>query len=677
MRGFKNKKSSPSDVLQAQEEAVKQDFRELARMLTLLREYQTRFGMPNNGGAGTVALVLQELCKRLYASGVPIWVLEPAMGIAAQGLTGGEGVGFFLLPSSGIILPNDSNNNAASGISQQKKISSTRIFRMERNYCMFRMTLLEHVLNRLGSFRNTHTVATLNSVVVQEEDKGSLVPKTLMQALSTVSANNGEQEEEESVQDDGRNDLLSKALLQAIPTTANSEQQDEALNGNNNEAPLDRQALAKEILDYSARGYGLFFLSRIEELLMKKQHREGTSSSSSELHNVATNTAEGNIGAAESGNMSLDDDDDDNDDDDLNNSMIQSFWKVEPSCRELFSRLATLEAAESMDAIERLPGRETLYPKRWIVLFRAIGSAGSSALWFHGSWLDMLIAGLLAGLVAAVFQLNKGLWRNKRMIFEVIVGFVVGLTAGLISIAWPTDLCFHAIAIPSMIDYLRGFGIAFAVMEVMGKDTMSGSADFIEAVVFSFLISASIIFGLFVAESVMRIDDSHSKEYMDCVLPVDELWYILILPIASVGWAGFFRPRYSDLPLMAFHAVLTFAVNWAIDNKTENSFLSSFVAAFTVAVVAGVISRFTGRQALGNTFTGLYTLVPGIFIVDGIFAMTLDWENADADSGTLFISLLLKAITIGVGAWTGSLLIAPTSLDTSSSAGKTTTMLII
>jgi uncharacterized membrane protein YjjB (DUF3815 family) len=274
----------------------------------------------------------------------------------------------------------------------------------------------------------------------------------------------------------------------------------------------------------------------------------------------------------------------------------------------------------------------------------------------------MLLSGGIAGVVTLLFQTNTHLWKNQRMIFEVVVSWVVGLTAGLIAIRLPETTCFSGIAIASMIDYLRGFGIVFSIMEVMSKNTMSGSSDLIEALIFSFLISMSIIFGLSTAENIMGIEESDSLGYMDCGQPLPELWFILVIPFASLGWAAGFKPAHRDLPLMAVHGIIAYMVSYAVERAAGNSYISSFVAALTTSTVAGLVSRFTGRQALGDTFTGLFALVPGIYITEGIFAFALD--NEDVDVSALFFNLVLKAVVIGVGSWCGTLLCAPTNLGT-------------
>jgi hypothetical protein len=79
------------------------------------------------------------------------------------------------------------------------------------------------------------------------------------------------------------------------------------------------------------------------------------------------------------------------------------------------------------------------------------------------------------------------------------------------------------------------------------------------------------------------------------------------------------------------------------------------LAAMCVTFSAGLVSRFTGRQALGNTVSGLYVLLPGAYLVDQVFANKM--------SGFLE-SIILRSIIIGLGCWTGTLLCSPTLFGT-------------
>mmetsp|Transcript_14881 Transcript_14881/g.26910 ORF Transcript_14881/g.26910 Transcript_14881/m.26910 type:complete len:122 (-) Transcript_14881:62-427(-) len=96
---------------------------------------------------------------------------------------------------------------------------------------------------------------------------------------------------------------------------------------------------------------------------------------------------------------------------------------------------------------------------------------------------------------------------------------------------------------------------------------------------------------------------------------------------------------------MSLHGILVFSLNMAG--------MPTFFAAMCVTFSAGVISRFSGRGALGMTLAGLYALVPGTYM-----AATLLGPN----KSNFVEGVLTAAATIGVGGWTGTSLCSPTIL---------------
>ena len=130
-------------------------------------------------------------------------------------------------------------------------------------------------------------------------------------------------------------------------------------------------------------------------------------------------------------------------------------------------------------------------------------------------------------------------------------------------------------------------------------------------------------------------------------------WYFLFVPIGAVAWSGLFNPHYFDLPIMAAHGVLGYLVSWQFSKGSTNLQMNNFLAAMAVTFSAGIISRFTGRQALGNTVAGLYVLLPGAYLVTQVYSDRID--------GFLW-QIILRAIIIGIGGWTGTILCTPTLL---------------
>lgn len=151
------------------------------------------------------------------------------------------------------------------------------------------------------------------------------------------------------------------------------------------------------------------------------------------------------------------------------------------------------------------------------------------------------------------------------------------------------------------------------------------------------------------------LGEQEDSTYLECKKGVSHWWYFLFVPLACVSWSGLFNPHYIDLPLMAGHGILGYILSQQFVTSSTTSNASIFVASTIVTFSSGLISRFTGRQALGNTVAGIYVLLPGAYMVSEVYGSSI--EN--------FIStVILRSVIIGIGAWTGTILCSPTLLGT-------------
>ena len=142
-------------------------------------------------------------------------------------------------------------------------------------------------------------------------------------------------------------------------------------------------------------------------------------------------------------------------------SELGEFWTVEEEVRELFSRLAAIEAATAIDKMD--VQRKPLYSPLVVVMFRVLASACACAFWFSGSWVDILVSGVLAELVAMI-QSSTILSKQERIIFEAVASCVVGFSSACIAITWPGHCCFGAMAISGVLDLLQGFRVVYSII---------------------------------------------------------------------------------------------------------------------------------------------------------------------------------------------------------------------
>ena len=534
-----------------------------------------------------------------------MWTLQPVMTKVAEGLTGKRGVDFFLLPRRAFIFAPSSG--------------ATIMFPISRGYDMHKLDEMEKVAVRLASFAS-------NSSSVSNIPARFPNPREMRRAL------------------------YSESFYGVAPRT--------------------QEELAEEILSLASEAEGLFFFINSSKY---KQSVIANQQLMSNAQNHTNNNTNGNKYLNSNANLNFSHEYMPNLRDlsptELEKTELQArnlemyeFWNVEDHIQELFCRLATVEAIGSIDKMDA--ERTVLYNRATIMMFRFGAAAGACAFWFQGSWFDMIVAGTLAAMVAYI-DASPLLTKQERIIFEAVSSFAVGFVSTAIAVTWPKQMCFSAIAIAALLDVLDGYRVVYAIMEIMSRHTETGGADLMEGVLFTALMAYFLKFGQYFALNVMGIDhgsvddpdgqeEQLQKEYMICDNGISPMWFPLFVPLSAICWSGLFNPAYYDIPAMAFHGVIGYVVSQQFNSDDFNS-LNNFLAAMAITFCAGLVSRFTGRQALGNTVAGLYFLVPDVYMFTTVYS--------DEINGFL-MGLTLQAIIIGIGAWTGTILCSPTVLGT-------------
>jgi uncharacterized membrane protein YjjP (DUF1212 family) len=576
------------------DERRKQNLYKMASLLKLLRTYYELYGLPKDGGPSDQLFVLREVLKDLYAGGGPVWVLEKAMERGAEGITGrADGVDVGILPRKASIC-----------------ISNIMIsmFRIQSGFNIQRLTSAEKILVRMASFAsNTSGFSNIPSkfpsalelqraaATADIASPSSLLSSFMDRSVSSKS-------------------LRTSVVPPHIDVTSSTADDD-----------AHRDLMAKQILNLASSSEGLFFF-------INSSDRPDTST---QAHHHRHPTVKNGKFTSSSHSKKYDEDD--------------SFWHIEEHISDLFSRLATIEAIQML--VEAHTKKSVvLYPKYIQLFFSFMASAGACAFWFHGSWIDIAAAGF-CGFLVRIISGWSFLAKEDRIVFEAIASVLVGLIAGLLSCLYPNKTCFVAIGLSGVLDILQGFKVVYSIIEVMGKHTVSGGADFLEGLLYTTLISFFLRVGKLMAESITGQESSLSA----CEGGINEAYYFILVPAAAISWSGLFNPEYFDLPLMAFHGILAFLITWACNRGNVNAQVALFLAAFGVTFSSGLVSRFTGRQAMGNTIAGLFVLVPGAYLVNALFSdLTFNFIGP----------VIVNAAIIGTGAWSGTIVCSPTIVGT-------------
>jgi hypothetical protein len=202
---------------------------------------------------------------------------------------------------------------------------TTSMFKTERSFCMSKLDAMEPVAIRLASF------------ATNVSQGASSVPSRLPTSKELYTAARSE----------------NARQLDFIP---------------------EKEVLALKILCLASDAEGLFFFvnsqSRQQQQQQPSNQGEGATTTNSSPNGFKVHfDKEASIGTSI---------------DKVSIYQSSTFWNVSDSERELFSRLATIEALNAIEEIDKQT--KTLYPTWLTTLFRLGSSAGACAIWFKGSW---------------------------------------------------------------------------------------------------------------------------------------------------------------------------------------------------------------------------------------------------------------------------------------------------
>lgn len=519
--------------LEMNEDDLVDQLAEYARLLRMLRKFDRKHVLivksmlkEAEGGDGMETLakeLLSTLCRRLYGCGAPPWVLEPVMSRVAKGLLGVDGVEFVLFPTSCIAY------------FPQRQSSVT--FRMSRGTVMHKFDKLEAIAVRLASLAsNTASVPTVRTSAVTAEMR---------------------ERAEELVEEEFINDLGKD---EHVGTPTWHVRTDHRRDRGDVDGPGDQRPSTSDRAPWT-----LAFLRKLrarrgstEAKAGAPARRPGSSWDIAQKHEAAHDAKRIIDLAADGPGFFFYDGTADAGDE---------VWDADDRMRALFSYLAASDAIASIREIDRELD-DALYHPLVLMAATVLASASACGFWFGGGWYDILLSALLTVIVSATQ--NMSIWRREqRAIAEVFISWLVGLAAGLISITWPQDICFGAVGVAALSSLFQGFRIVFAVLQIMSKQTLSGAADLIEALLMTAVMAYVLSCGRHIAMMIMGVHTvNHSVSLVEpggsCDNPIDELWYLLLVPIAAVSWSMHFLPSYRDLPVMTLHGILAYVFSWGI-----------------------------------------------------------------------------------------------------------------
>ena len=286
-----------------------------------------------------------------------------------------------------------------------------------------------------------------------------------------------------------------------------------------------------------------------------------------------------------------------------------------------------IEVKEEVNAIKNLKDYNV-----FLLYLGAILSAGGFAIFFGGTILDGIAAGLVSIPMFMFLRLQKKTFNQfvHTLICALIGGFfsVVACWIGL------AENLSYVMSGAIMI-IIPGLAIGTSIRDIMSNDVLSGSVRLFQAVVSSMAIAAG--FSAFAHLYGGSVEMNATVE-----------WWVILLTslISTCGFAIILNNKYKHLPIVSICGVISCAVYFFTNMLVENLFISVMVGSMVSTIMAEVLARILKSPTTVFLIPAIIPFVPGAML----FFMMYNLINKNmAEFNRNFNGLAESSLGIAVG----------------------------
>ena len=285
------------------------------------------------------------------------------------------------------------------------------------------------------------------------------------------------------------------------------------------------------------------------------------------------------------------------------------------------------EVREEIEIIANLKDYNTL-----VLYIGSILSASGFAIFFGGTVLDGLAAGIVSIFMTAFLRLNVIKFNQfVRILLCSLIGGFFSIVMCWLGLA---DNLSYVMSGAIMI-VIPGLAIGTSIRDIMTNDVLSGSIRLLEAIV----TSAAIAVGF----------SAFAKLYGgDVSLVSNAKWYIMIIMgvIATIGFGIIFNNKYKHLPIVTFGGLVATVVYLLGSQLSSNEFISVMLGTVVATLLAEMLARVFKSPTTVFLMPAIIPFVPGA----RLFFMMYSLLNGDMVAAKAnFTTLTLASLGIAVG----------------------------
>lgn len=266
-------------------------------------------------------------------------------------------------------------------------------------------------------------------------------------------------------------------------------------------------------------------------------------------------------------------------------------------------------------------------------LLAAIGVAGL----LGGSWPEMLLAGTLSMLIAAM-DLGSSKMPALGESLDAVAALVVSIAVGVVAhLLFPVST--RIVLIASLIVLVPGLTLTTAAAEIATGHLVSGTARMTGA----FATLLKLAFGSLVGSQIVARLHLLPLEARTVPMPEWIQWPSLLL--SALSFAMLFRARLVDYPVAMAAAILSYLISRFGTEQLGPEF-GVFLAGFCINVLSNAYARTANRPGALVRLPGLILLVPGTV---GFRSLSFVFEKDVFLGLDTAVSMLLIVVSLVAG----------------------------
>lgn len=290
-------------------------------------------------------------------------------------------------------------------------------------------------------------------------------------------------------------------------------------------------------------------------------------------------------------------------------------------------------------------------PVPWGQVACALSYASSGAgiaVLFSGSWWDALFAGLLSLVVFGMTVLSGRFGKRAADWLPLSTAFVAAALTSITEYFIP-EINLVLVIVSAIIVLLPGYGISLGIAELVGQQTVSGTANLMNGLVYLAKQFAGAWLGVALTQALLPVTSAAAGT------PVDSRWLWLFMPLIIGGLCIVFQTSRRDF----FWAALGCAIAYGgivVGGAVLNANLGNLFGTIAPVVFANLWTRKTSRPTSIVLLPAIVLLVSGSIGFRGLAAMASGQSVIGEEQ---FIQMFVVALTIATGFLIGNTVVQP------------------